>query len=64
MSFVNDHIETALETALESESSPTDVDVDDVHLVYRNLLILALTLSHAVRPSGGEAMQSGPEMLA
>lgn len=64
MSFVNEHIEQALETALEQESGAArEVDVDDVHLVYRNLLVLALALSHAVRPQG-EAMRGGTEMLA
>jgi hypothetical protein len=65
MSFVNDHIETALEAALEGEPSEAhEVDVDDVHLVYRNLLIMSLALSHAVRPGAGEATRGGPEMLA
>ena len=69
MSFVNEHIEQALETALQSgeeqEAGQTrEVDVDDVHLVYRNLLVLALALSHAVQPVGGEATPGGTEMLA
>lgn len=65
MTFVNEHIETALESALDEDSGEQrEVDVDDVHLVYRNLLVLALALSHAVRPSAGEATRGGPEMLA
>lgn len=65
MSFVNEHIEQALETALEQEAGQSrEVDVDDVHLVYRNLLVLALALSHAVRPAAGEATRGGTEMLA
>ncbi len=65
MSFVNEHIEQALETALEQEAGQSrDVDVDDEHLVYRNLLVLALALSHAVQPAAGESARGGTEMLA
>jgi len=65
MAFVNEHIEAALETTSDDEAgAPREVDVDDVHLVYRALLVLALALSHAVRPSGGEATRGGTEMLA
>lgn len=65
MAFVNDHIEQALETALEEEAGqPREVDVDDVHFVYRSLLALALALSFAVQPAGGEATRGGTEMLA
>jgi hypothetical protein len=66
MAFVNEHIEAALETTTEPDESgaPREVDVDDVHLVYRALLVLALALSHAVRPLGGEAMRGGTEMMA
>jgi hypothetical protein len=66
MAFVNEHIEAALETTTEPDESgtPREVDVDDVHLVYRALLVLALALSHAVRPLGGEATRGGTEMMA
>ena len=52
------------ETADDSASEPgriTDVDVDDVHLVYRIILGLTLALSHAVEPVGSEP---SPELLA
>jgi hypothetical protein len=50
VSFVNDHVEAALEP---SEREPRDVDVDDVHDVYRAVLLLTVALSHAVAPASG-----------
>jgi hypothetical protein len=50
VSFVNDHVEAALEP---SEREPRDVDVDDVHEVYRAVLLLTVALSHAVAPASG-----------
>lgn len=66
MAFVQAHIETALETMSSSaiEGTPRDIDIDDVHRVYRALMVLALALSHAVRPTAGEATRAGPELLA
>ena len=46
LSFVNEHLEAALDP-------PREVDVEDVHLVYRAILVLTLALSHAVSPEGG-----------
>ncbi len=69
LAFIHEHIDAALETsrdetADDSASEPgriTDVDVDDVHLVYRIILGLTLALSHAVEPVGSEP---SPELLA
>lgn len=66
MAFVHGHIETALETTsgAAGDDAPREIDIDDVHLVYRALMVLALALSHAVRPTAGEATRAGPELLA
>lgn len=56
--FVNDHVEAALEP---SEAEPRDVDVDDVHKVYRTVLLEIVALSHAVAPASGSRSR---EMLA
>ena len=55
LSFVNEHLEAALDPLRE-------VDVEDVHLVYRAILVLTLALSHAVAPEGGA--QKTTELLA
>ena len=57
LAFVNEHVEAALEPT-EGER---EVDVDDVHLVYRCVLLLTLALSHAVLPATGARPR---EMLA
>jgi hypothetical protein len=44
LSFVHEHIDTAL------EAHAGEIDVDDVHAVYRIVLIEVLALSYAVRP--------------
>lgn len=56
--FVNDHVEAALEP---NEREPRDVDVDDVHRVYRAILVMTVALSHAVAPASGTRAR---EMLA
>ncbi len=69
VAFVHDHIEAALETERLCEDAdeardatvPRDVDVDDVHVVYRTILLETLALSHAVAPGPDEA---SPELLA
>ncbi len=58
LGFVNEHVEAALEP---TESEPREVDVDDVHSVYRTVLVLTLALSHAVVPREGTRPR---EMLA
>ncbi len=57
LAFVNEHVEAALEPS-EGER---EVDVDDVHLVYRSVLLLTLALSHSVLPATGARPR---EMLA
>jgi hypothetical protein len=44
LSFVHEHVDTAL------EAHAGDVDVEDVHAIYRIVLIEVLALSHAVHP--------------
>jgi hypothetical protein len=60
LSFVHGHVEAALEGPGDSDH---DVDVDDVHKVYRVIVLMTLALSHAVRPSSG-SKAGGGEMLA
>jgi hypothetical protein len=50
LAFANEHVEAALEPA---EGEAREVDVDDVHAVYRSVLVLTLALSHAVAPASG-----------
>ncbi|MDB4994488.1 MAG: hypothetical protein JWM74_1920 [Myxococcaceae bacterium] len=62
--FVHGHLEAALEG---KDDEPREVDIDDVHLVYRTVLVLALALSHAVRAPGGDGSGIKPrndEMMA
>jgi hypothetical protein len=44
LAFVHEHLDNAL------EAHAGDVDVDDVHAIYRVVLIEVLALSYAVRP--------------
>lgn len=57
MAFVNTHVEGIL--GLHAE----EVDVDDVHAVFRMVLVLVLALSYAVRPPEGVRLP-GAEALA
>lgn len=50
IAFVNEHIDAAL------EANASEVDVDDVHGIYRVVLIEVLALSYAVRPPGNWIM--------
>lgn len=53
LAFVHEHIEAALDvTARGDDLDEKDVDVDDVHTVYREVVLLTLALSQAVRPVG------------
>jgi hypothetical protein len=68
MQFVHEQIEVALEIdrcrggeADDPEASIRDIDVDDVHLVYRTVLLETVALSHAVAPGRDQA---SPELLA
>ncbi len=68
LAFVHEHVDAALDVtaracgADEEDEPNDDVDVDDVHTVYRTMLVLILALSHAVRPAAG--MRGSAEMLA
>lgn len=62
LAFVHDHVDAALEPASApggeretGDTEPRDVDVDDVHGVYRAIVLLTLCLSHAVVPVDGAA---------
>ncbi len=67
LAFVNEHVEAALEPADGHGNAPgegreaREVDVDDVHAVYRSVLVMTLALSHAVLPATGARPR---EMLA
>ena len=50
MRFVNEHVDVALEIG---DGHASEVDVDDVHAVYRAIVVLTLALSHAVEPEKG-----------
>ena len=58
LAFINEHVEAALEP---QEGDTREVDVDDVHTVYRNVLVQTLALSHAVASTTGARPR---EMLA
>jgi hypothetical protein len=55
LAFVNEHVDAALDPFDENggEGAASEVDVEDVHAVYRVILVLTLALSHAVAPAGG-----------
>ena len=63
LAFVNEHVEAALEPSDPDAREAREVDVDDVHSVYRSVLVLTLALSHAVLPSDKRGRTSG-ELLA
>jgi hypothetical protein len=44
LAFIHEHLDAAL------EANASEVDVDDVHAIYRVVLIEVLALSYAVRP--------------
>ena len=58
LAFINEHVDAALEP---QDADTREVDVDDVHIVYRNVLIQILALSHAVQSGTGARPR---EMLA
>ncbi len=64
LAFVHEHVDAALEPRYEGESDEArEVDVDDVHAVYRSIVLLTLCLSHAVLPVDG-ASRSNRELIA
>ncbi len=68
LAFVHEHVDAALDpSAREGGSEPgtrrEEVDVDDVHAVYRSTVLLTLCLSHAVVPVDG-ATRGREELMA
>lgn len=57
MAFVNQHIDAALEEHADS------VDVDDVDIVFRLILVEILALSHSVVPPPGQAPEHVDPMM-
>jgi hypothetical protein len=58
LSFVHEHLDAAL------EANANEVDVDDVHEIYRVVLIEILALSYAVRPPANWGIQMSTEFTA
>jgi hypothetical protein len=62
--FVHEHVDAALDPAprdagaLRDRSPSREVDVDDVHAVYRAIVLMTLCLSHAVLAVDGAARGS------
>ncbi|MBL8741735.1 MAG: hypothetical protein JNK04_11595 [Myxococcales bacterium] len=54
--YVQEHLDAAL------EAHANDIDVDDVHAIYRAVLVEILTLSYAVRPP--RSASGSPEVSA
>jgi hypothetical protein len=63
LAFIHEHVDAALEPRGEEVAESRDVDVDDVHIVYRSIVLLTLCLSHAVLPVDG-ASRSSRELIA
>jgi hypothetical protein len=64
--FVHEHIDAALDPSTNERGTSGDtreVDVDDVHAVYRAVVLLALCLSHAVLPVD-DALRGTRELMA
>lgn len=54
MAFIYEHLDAALDVAARAEDEGNcEVDVDDVHAVYRALLVMVLALSYSVAPTAG-----------
>ncbi len=58
VSFVHEHVDAALEAHAD------DVDVDDVHAIFRVVLVEVLALSYAVKPPSNFDAGSGTELTA
>jgi hypothetical protein len=65
LAFVHEHVDAALDptTRADSGAEPREIDVDDVHVVYRVIVLLTLCLSHAVLPVDG-ASRGSRELMA
>jgi hypothetical protein len=55
LAFVHEHVDAALEPGPKGGGETAEVDVDDVHSVYRAVVLVTLCLSHAVVPVDGAA---------
>jgi hypothetical protein len=62
LAFVHEHVDAALDPQAREGAEPREVDVDDVHAVYRATVLLTLCLSHAVIPVDGASR--GRELMA
>ena len=58
LAFANEHLDAAL------EANASDVDVDDVHAIYRVVLIEILALSYAVKAPQNVSLTSSTEFSA
>ena len=66
LAFVHEHVDAALDPGVreaEHGAEAKDIDVDDVHAVYRATVLLTLCLSHAVVPVDG-ASRGRDELMA
>lgn len=63
LAFVNGHVDAALDVG-SRDAGGCDIDVDDVHTVYRSILLLTMALSHAVDPAETVAPHQTTELLA
>jgi hypothetical protein len=67
LAFVHEHVDAALDPGASEGEGPAsqarEVDVDDVHAVYRAVVLLTLCLSHAVLPVDG-ASRGSQELMA
>jgi|HubBroStandDraft_1064217.scaffolds.fasta_scaffold46009_3 hypothetical protein len=65
LAFVHEHVDAALDPGTRASAEgdePREVDVDDVHSVYRAIVLLTLCLSHAVLAVDGAS--HGRELMA
>ncbi len=60
--FVHEHVDSALDPAGDHDEKGREVEVDDVHAVYRAVVLLTLCLSHAVVPL--DASRGSRELMA
>ena len=65
LAFVHEHVDAALDPSARAaqRGQVRDVDVEDVHAVYRAIVLLTLCLSHAVVPVDG-ASRGNAELMA
>jgi hypothetical protein len=65
LAFVHEHVDAALDPSARAvqRGQGADVDVEDVHAVYRAIVLLTLCLSHAVVPVDG-ASRGNVELMA